>query len=68
MLVVMQRDASQDSIDAVCEAIKAMGFQPVPMPGEQRTAIGLGYHRSARPGADPSLALDHHPSRRCRLR
>ena len=41
MLVVMQRDASKAAIDAVCEAIKAMGFQPVPMPGEQRTAIGL---------------------------
>ncbi len=41
MLVVMQRDASKTAIDAVCEAIKAMGFQPVPMPGEQRTAIGL---------------------------
>ena len=41
MLVVMQRDASRAEVDAVCDAIREMGFQPLPMPGEQRTAIGL---------------------------
>ena len=41
MLVVMQNDATTKQIDAVCDAIKAMGFEPVPMPGAQRTAIGL---------------------------
>jgi 3-deoxy-7-phosphoheptulonate synthase len=41
MLVVMQRDATQADIDGVCDAIKAMGFEPVPMPGAQRTAVGL---------------------------
>ena len=41
MLVVMTRDATQQDVDGVCDAIRAMGFQPVPMPGEQRTAIGL---------------------------
>jgi 3-deoxy-7-phosphoheptulonate synthase len=41
MLVVMRQDATPAQIDAVCEAISAMGFQPVPMPGAQRTAIGL---------------------------
>src|SRR6185436_7601364 len=41
MLVVMQNDATKAQIDAVCGAIKAMGFEPVPMPGAQRTAIGL---------------------------
>jgi 3-deoxy-7-phosphoheptulonate synthase len=41
MLVVMQRDASRAEVDAVCDAIRDMGFQPLPMPGEQRTAIGL---------------------------
>ena len=39
MLVVMTRDATQQDVDGVCDAIRAMGFQPVPMPGEQRTAI-----------------------------
>ena len=41
MLVVMQRDATQADVDAVCDAIRQMGFQPVPMPGQQRTAVGL---------------------------
>jgi 3-deoxy-7-phosphoheptulonate synthase len=41
MLVVMRQDATDGQVTAVCEAIKAMGFEPVPMPGAQRTAIGL---------------------------
>jgi 3-deoxy-7-phosphoheptulonate synthase len=41
MLVVMQRDASQSDIERVCDTIRAMGYQAAPMPGEQRTAIGL---------------------------
>jgi 3-deoxy-7-phosphoheptulonate synthase len=41
MLVVMQGDATPQQIDAVCAAIKAMGFEPVAMPGAQRTAIGI---------------------------
>src|SRR4029453_4097365 len=42
MLVVMQTDATQVDIDRVCGTIKEMGYQAVPMPGGQRTAIGLG--------------------------
>jgi 3-deoxy-7-phosphoheptulonate synthase len=41
MLVVMQRDASRKAVDAVCQAIRDMGYQAMPMPGEQRIAIGL---------------------------
>lgn len=41
MLVVMQRDATAQDVERVCAAIREMGFTPVPMPGEQRTAIGL---------------------------
>ena len=41
MLVVMQTDATQSDIDRVCGAIREMGYQAVPMPGGQRTAIGL---------------------------
>jgi 3-deoxy-7-phosphoheptulonate synthase len=41
MLVVMRQDATEGHVESVCAAIKAMGFQPVPMPGAQRTAIGL---------------------------
>jgi 3-deoxy-7-phosphoheptulonate synthase len=41
MLVVMQHNATAPEIDAVCRVIKEMGYQAVPMPGEQRTAIGV---------------------------
>jgi len=41
MLVVMQRDATEADVEAVCGAIRRMGYQPVPMPGQQRTAVGL---------------------------
>jgi 3-deoxy-7-phosphoheptulonate synthase len=41
MLVVMQQGATEPEIEAVCKAIREMGYQPMPMPGEQRTAIGL---------------------------
>jgi 3-deoxy-7-phosphoheptulonate synthase len=41
MLVVMQGGATPQEIDDVCDAIKAMGFDPRPMPGAQRIAIGI---------------------------
>lgn len=41
MLVVMHQHATPAEIDAVCRAIAEMGYQAVPMPGEQRTAIGV---------------------------
>lgn len=41
MLVVMHSTATSGDIDAVCRVIADMGFQAVPMPGEQRTAIGV---------------------------
>ena len=41
MLVVMQTDATPEQVEGVCDAIRTMGFQPVPMPGAQRTAVGL---------------------------
>lgn len=41
MLVVMHATATQREIDTVCSVIADMGFTAVPMPGEQRTAIGL---------------------------
>ncbi len=41
MLVVMQANATAPDIERVCEAIVAMGFQPLPMPGAQRTTVGL---------------------------
>ena len=41
MLVVMQAHATEDQIRVVCEKIEAFGFRAHPMPGAQRTAIGI---------------------------
>ena len=41
MLVVMKHNASQGDIDAVVETIEEMGYGARPIPGEQRTAVGL---------------------------
>ena len=41
MLVVMQHGATRDQIDRVCRVIEDMGYQARPMPGAQRTAVGL---------------------------
>jgi 3-deoxy-7-phosphoheptulonate synthase len=47
MLVVMQAGATQQEIDRVVQAIEEMGFQAQPMPGAQRTAIGVVGNESA---------------------
>ena len=41
MLVVMQHDASTNDVDRVCETIREMGYEARPLPGAQRTAVGL---------------------------
>jgi 3-deoxy-7-phosphoheptulonate synthase len=41
MLVVMQHDATREQIDRVVRVIEEMGYQARPMPGAQRTAVGL---------------------------
>jgi 3-deoxy-7-phosphoheptulonate synthase len=41
MLVVMKHGAPESSIRRVVEAIRELGYQARPMPGKQRTAIGL---------------------------
>ena len=41
MLVVMENHATQAQIDRVVKVIEEMGSQARPMPGEQRTAVGL---------------------------
>jgi 3-deoxy-7-phosphoheptulonate synthase len=41
MLVVMKPQATAEEIQAVCGQIQAMGFRAHPMPGAQRTAIGI---------------------------
>jgi 3-deoxy-7-phosphoheptulonate synthase len=41
MLVVMKAQATPEQIQAVCEHIELLGFRPHPLPGAQRTAIGI---------------------------
>ena len=41
MLVVMQHGATQTDVDRVVRAIEEMGYQARPMPGAQRTTVGL---------------------------
>ncbi|HEV7702921.1 MAG TPA: 3-deoxy-7-phosphoheptulonate synthase, partial [Gemmatimonadaceae bacterium] len=41
MLVVMKHGATEAEVDAVVAVIEEMGYQARPMPGAQRTAVGL---------------------------
>lgn len=41
MLVVMHHNASQSDIDAVVSEIRNMGYDARPIPGRQRTSVGL---------------------------
>ena len=41
MLIVMGNDATQPEIERVVQTIEAMGYSAQPMPGKQRTAVGL---------------------------
>jgi len=41
MLVVMKAQATAEEIQAVCDHIEQLGFRPHPLPGAQRTAIGI---------------------------
>jgi 3-deoxy-7-phosphoheptulonate synthase len=41
MLIVMRHGAAEDEIRRVVETIEEMGYQARPMPGKQRTTVGL---------------------------
>jgi 3-deoxy-7-phosphoheptulonate synthase len=41
MLIVMKAQATEEEIQAVCDHIESMGFRAHPLPGAQRTAIGI---------------------------
>src|SRR5713226_2927525 len=47
MLVVMQRDATLQQIEAVLATVRQMNLSPHPMPGATRTAIGITGNMSA---------------------
>ncbi|HEU5357761.1 MAG TPA: 3-deoxy-7-phosphoheptulonate synthase [Gemmatimonadales bacterium] len=60
MLVVMRHDAAQEDIQRVVSAIEELGYQARPMPGKQRTTVGLvgndGRVDSSRLAALPGVA------------
>ena len=41
MIIVMQISASQEQIDSVADAIRRRGLEPLVLPGQDRTAIGV---------------------------
>ncbi len=41
MLVVMKAQATPEQVQAVCDHIEQLGYRAHPMPGAQRTAIGI---------------------------
>jgi 3-deoxy-7-phosphoheptulonate synthase len=47
MLVVMKAQATEEQVRAVCEKIEVLGFRPHPIPGAQRTAIGITGNQGA---------------------
>ncbi len=56
MLVVMEKGASESMVARVCDAIAGMGLAAHPIPGEQRTAIGVTGNK-AQVDSDHILAL-----------
>ena len=41
MLVVMKHDATPEQIEGVVRTIRELGYEAAPIPGKQRTAVGL---------------------------
>ncbi|HSB73994.1 MAG TPA: 3-deoxy-7-phosphoheptulonate synthase [Terriglobales bacterium] len=51
MLVVMQAHATEEQIRAACKKIESLGYRAHPIPGAQRTAIGItGNQTEVEPG------------------
>jgi 3-deoxy-7-phosphoheptulonate synthase len=47
MLIVMKTNATDRQVEAVFEAVNAMGFRAHPMPGAMPTAIGVTGNQGA---------------------
>jgi 3-deoxy-7-phosphoheptulonate synthase len=67
MLVVMSHHATAEDVERVCATIRSMGYTPAPMPGAQRTAVGLVGNDGA---VDDSLIVESFmsPTRTSRFR
>lgn len=46
MLIVMETNAPKEAVDNICRLIEKMGLTAHPMPGAQRTAIGITGNKS----------------------
>lgn len=57
MLIVMDRNARREDVESVVSAVERLGLSAHPIPGEQRTAIGVTGNRGA---VDPA-ALENLP-------
>ena len=57
MLVVMQAHATEEQVRAVCDKIESLGYRAHPIPGTQRTAIGI----TGNTGAVEAGSLDEMP-------
>ncbi|MDP9267035.1 MAG: 3-deoxy-7-phosphoheptulonate synthase [Acidobacteriota bacterium] len=47
MLIVMQAHATEEQVRAVCDKVSSLGLKPHPIPGAQRTAIGITGNQGA---------------------
>ena len=47
MLVVMQSHATEEQVRAVCQRIESLGLKAHPMPGANRTAVGITGNKGA---------------------
>jgi len=57
MLVVMQAQATEEQVRAVCQRIETLGYRAHPIPGAQRTAIGVtGNQAEVEPGTLEEMA------------
>jgi 3-deoxy-7-phosphoheptulonate synthase len=45
MLIVMKATATPEQVDAVCKRIESLNLRPHPLPGAERTAIGITGNR-----------------------
>jgi 3-deoxy-7-phosphoheptulonate synthase len=52
MLIVMKPQATEEDARRVCEKIEAMGYRAHPMPGAQRTAVGITGNQGALEAAE----------------
>ncbi|MCD4672853.1 MAG: 3-deoxy-7-phosphoheptulonate synthase [Anaerolineaceae bacterium] len=56
MMIIMNTDAEQKQVDKVVKKVKALGFDPHIVDGEERTVVGVG-------GNNPFIATQGHFSR-----